>query len=265
MASRMDRYYKSELVTSGRSTKNKSLYKQIEDLDNYTNIEGVATIEKTNEIDISKVKEMLKNRENYKKQKQFRTFLEEEREVIAPKKEVEEKETPKNYDINDILSKVKERDTDFKNKQYRSLGEEQYNIIKSLNQKGKDYDIEKEEEELKELINTITANKALNDLSDTDDVGLLDELKSNTMVGDASSIKKIIDEEKDRNFQKTNDENTMEMDKSFYTSSFGFTQSDFEELKNINHKLKKGNKFIIILLVAILLVVIAGVLFIVLK
>ena len=45
MASRMDRYYKSELVSSGRSSKNKSLYEQIKDLDNYTNIEGVATIE----------------------------------------------------------------------------------------------------------------------------------------------------------------------------------------------------------------------------
>ena len=63
MASRMDRYHKSELITSGRSSKNKSLYDQIKDLDNYTNIEGVATIEKTNEIDISKVREMIKNRE----------------------------------------------------------------------------------------------------------------------------------------------------------------------------------------------------------
>lgn len=263
MASRMDRYYKSELVTSGRSTKNKSLYKQIEDLDNYTNIEGVATIEKSNEIDISKVKEMLKNREDYKKQRHLRTFLEEEKEIVAPKVE-EKKEEPKNYDINDILSKIKEKSSISKDK-YRSLGEEQFNVLKSLNQKGKDYDIEKEEAELKELINTITANKSLNDLANTDDVGLLDELKSNTMVGDASSIKKIIDEEKDRTFKNDLDENTMEMDKSFYTSSFGFTQSDFEELKNINHKLKKGNKFIIILLVAILLVVIAGVLFIILK
>ena len=108
MASRMDRYYKSELVTAGRSTKNKSLYKQIEDLDSYTNIEGVATIEKNNEIDISKVKELLKNREDYKRQRQFRTFLDQEREIVSPKKEVENKEEPKNYDINDILSKVKE-------------------------------------------------------------------------------------------------------------------------------------------------------------
>lgn len=258
MASRMDRYYKSELVNSGRSTKNKSLYKQIEDLDNYTNIEGVATIEKTNEIDISKVKEMLKNRENYKKQKQFRNFLKNEEEEIIEVKP-EQKEEIKNYDIKDILSKVKEDNIKTKNN-HRSLGEEQYEALKSLNLKGKDYDIEKEEEELKELINTISAGKALSEAEENDDVGLLDELKSNTMIGDVSSIKQIINEEK----QKKLEENTMEMDKSFYTSSFGFTQSDFEELKDMNHKIKKSNRFIIVLLVVlILLVVICSIFFII--
>ena len=44
MASRMDRY-KEESRTTGRSDRNKSLYKQIEDLDSYTNIAGIATIE----------------------------------------------------------------------------------------------------------------------------------------------------------------------------------------------------------------------------
>ena len=47
MASRMDRYSKTELTStvSARSDRNKSLYKQIQDLDSYTNIAGVATID----------------------------------------------------------------------------------------------------------------------------------------------------------------------------------------------------------------------------
>ena len=53
----------------------------------------------------------------------------------------------------------------------------------------------------------------------------------------------------------------MELDKSFYTSSFGFTATDFEELKNINHKIKKDNKFIIILLVVLILLIILGIVF----
>lgn len=258
MASRMDRYYKSELVTSGRSSRNVSLYKQIEDLDSYTNIEGVATIDKTNEIDITKVKEMLQNRENYKKQKKLKSLYNQEKEEIkeTPQKE----EEPKNYDINDILSKVKKSDTDIYNK-YRSLGKEQYETLKSLSIKEKEYNIEKEEAQLKELIHTIANNKSLNQLKEDTDVGLLDELKSNTMVGDASSIKKIIDEEKRLKEQ----EDTMEMDKSFYTSSFGFTQSDFEELKNMNHNIKKSNKFIIILLVVLIFIIVVAISFFLLK
>ena len=89
---------------------------------------------------------------------------------------------------------------------------------------------------------------------DGDDVGLLDDLKSDTMVGDAASIKKIIEEEKE--FTKELD--TMKLDNSFYTSSFSFTKRDFEELKDINHKIKKGNKFIIALLILIIILIIVG-------
>lgn len=254
MASRMDRYHKSELVTSGRSSKNKSLYEQIRDLDSYTNIEGVATIEKTNEIDISKVQEMIKNRENYKKQKQLRTILKEEQEELEELEEIEEE--TKNYDIKDLLSKIKDEPTS-ENKG-RSLRKEQYEVLKSLNTKGKSksIEVEKEEQELKELLHTIASTKALNDLTNVD-VGLFDDLKSDTMVGDAASIKKILEEEKERKIEETN----MEIDKSFYTSSLGFTQSDFEELKDMNHKIKKGNKFIIILLVVLILLIIGGIIF----
>jgi len=254
MASRMDRYHKSELVTSGRSSKNKSLYEQIRDLDSYSNIEGVATIEKTNEIDISKVQEMIKNRENYKKQKQLRTILKEEQEELEKIEEVEE--ITKNYDIRDLLSKVKEEPID-ENKS-RSLRQDQYEVLKSLNTRGKSkqIEVEEEEKELKELLNTIASTRALSDLTSAD-VGLLDDLKSDTMVGDAASIKKILDDEKERKIEETN----IEIDKSFYTSSLGFTQSDFEELKDMNHKIKKGNKFIIVLLVVLILLIGAGITF----
>ena len=194
---------------------------------------------------------MIKNRENYKKQKQLRTILKEEKEELQKLEEIEEQ--TKNYDIRDLLSKVK--DEPIEQKDSRSLKQEQYELLKSLNQRGKSkaIEVEKEEEELKELLNTITNTKAFADLTSAD-VGLLDDLKSDTMVGDVSSIKKIIEEEKEKKIEDTNPE----IDKSFYTSSFGFTQSDFEELKNMNHKIKKGNKFIMILLI-VLIVLIVGV------
>lgn len=255
MASRMERYYKNELINTGRSDKNKSLYEQIENLDSYTNIEGVATIEKTNEIDISKVKEMLNNRENYKKQQQLRGILKEDREE---KKEIEKEtkvERKRHYDINAVLSKVKEEQPKEEQK-YRRLDDKQYNDLKSIVNKVED----NTEDELKELINTIVSNDSLNQLANEDDVGLLDELKSNTIVGTASSIKKIIDEEKERKVEETS-----ELDNSFYTSSFGFTKKDFEELKNMNHGIKKSNKYIIVLLAILIGLIIMGILFFILK
>lgn len=280
MASRMERYYKDELVSEGRSSRNKDLYKQIEDLDAYSNIESVVSIENTNEIEISKVKEMIRDRESYKKQKELNRILNIEKEEPAQEKKQEKKiEEEKNYDINSILTKAKESDP--KKEEYHSLGESQYKFLKSLNKKGKDCDLEKEEEELKELINTITSKTSLNNLKevvenekkevvndeekintelDDDDVGLLDDLKSNTMIGDASSIKKLISEEKDL---KIDDTGTM--DKTFLTTSMGFTQKDFEEFKDINHNIDKSNKFIIILLSVVAVLIVAVILFIILK
>ena len=244
MASRMDRYKTEETKALGRSAKNKSLYDQIQDIDSYTNIEGVATIEKTNEIDISKVQQLLKNRENYKKQRQYDKLV--KKEPTIKKEPVIVQEEEKNYDVNDLLSKVKPNSE----AKYRSLDEDQYEALKKLNKKNYNYDVDKEETELKELINTITSDAALNKLKDSDDVGLLDDLKSDTMVGDASSIKKILEEEK--NLEKTD---TLEMDKSFYTASLGLTKADFEELKDANTTIKSTNKFIIILLIIVIVMI----------
>ena len=122
MASRMDRY-KEESKLTGRSDRNKSLYKQIEDLDSYTNIAGVATIENKNSIDIEKVRELLRRGEK------------KSNERIEPKikdEEISREEEIRNYDIKDLLSKVKETDTTEENK-YRSLSSEHYKVLKELN------------------------------------------------------------------------------------------------------------------------------------
>ena len=236
MASRMDRYTKTE-VPSGRSDRNKSLYKKIEDLDSYTNIAGIATIENKNEIDIQKVRELLRSKEAIK----------ETTEKVTEEQVIEEDN--RNYDIRDLLNKVKDENT-----KYRSLSEKQNKILKKLNERSENKTPKEElKENLSDLLNTISDNDIGEENSD--DVGLFDDLKSDTMVGDAPSIKQIIDAEKD--FTKEMD--TIKIDKSFYTSSFGFTQKDFEELKDINHKIKKDNKFIITLLIILILIIVVGV------
>ena len=249
MASRMDRYSKKEITStaSARSDRNKSLYKQIQDLDSYTNIAGIATIENKNSIDIEKVRELLKIKEDKKQEKK----------VIESKNQEEEIEEVRNYDIKDLLLKAKDTT---ENQKYRSLSSKQQKELNELNKKNKaqkrsniDY------EEVDDILKTMS--KIDTEDQNTDDVGLLDDLKSDTMVGDASSIKKILDEEK----ELTREFDEMELDKSFYTSTFEFTQRDFEELKDINHKIKKDNKFLIALLIILILLGIVGVVFFVIK
>lgn len=246
MASRMDRYSKTEIATA-RSDRNKSLYKQIEDMDSYTNIAGIATIEKKNSIDLEKVKELLRSREEKKEIK--------EEKVTDIKEEVEE---VRNYDINELLSKVKDKEV--QEDKCRRLSSKQQKLLRELNERNKRNRAQKEIdiEELNELVKTISDIELT---TDNDDVGLLDDLKSDTMVGDASSIKKIIEEEKE--FTKEFDES--QLDKSFYTSSFGFTQRDFEELRDMNHKIKKDNKFIITLLFILIGLIVLGAVFFVIK
>ena len=252
MASRMDRYSKTETTTAGRSDRNKSLYKQIEDLDSYTNIAGIATIENKNSIDIEKVRELLKTREDTKEEKI-------ERITEELKEEVEEE--TRHYDIKDLLSRAKEQDQE-ENK-YRKLSVKQQKLLRELNEKNRQNKKLKEmdAEELNELVKTISNMKAVSNDEDPDDVGLLDDLKADTMVGDASSIKQIIDEEREftEEFENT------KLDNSFYTSSFGFTQKDFEELKDINHKIKKDNKFIITLLIVLIILIVLGAIFFIVK
>lgn len=247
MASRMDRYYEKPRNPRARSARNEELYKRIQDMDSYTNIEAVETIAKTNEIDISKVREMIKNRENYKKEREYRSAFNIKNDQPKQQQVNNFFEDEKNYDIMDVLNKAK--DSHEEDNTNRSLKNTHYDVIKELNLRNNNYD--DSEEELKDLINTVT-NK--NNSTD-DDVGLLDDLTSNTMVGEASSIHKILEDEKK---QQEKVENTSEMDKSFFTSAMSFSDKDFEDLKNMGQHVKKNNLLLIIMIIIVLLAI-AGV------
>jgi hypothetical protein len=107
MASRMEKYYARQAETKKRSQKNQQLYREMYDMGEYSNIEAVTTLDHTNEIDITAVKQMLKNREDYKRQKEYRSLLRGEEEKKEEKKELQIEEV-KNFDIKDALEKLKE-------------------------------------------------------------------------------------------------------------------------------------------------------------
>lgn len=246
MASRMDRYYKGQQ----RSTKNRSLYDQINSMGNYSNIEGVLDISNANEIDINEIKELIDETNNKKNTISLKSMDNDEENIREEK----------TYDIKDVLDKAKTHHND-KDSRHRNLKRKQYEILKKLK-------IEQpENEKIDELLNTLALSDSM-----SDDLGIFDDLKSNTMVGEeASSIKKVLDEAKSVEEKETQpiiddevEDNDSELDKSFYTASFNFSNKDFAGLKSIDTALKKNNKLIKILiivfstLIAIVVLIVIG-------
>lgn len=232
MPSRMDRYYNESDVTSRRSAKNSDLYSRIYDEDSkYSNIEGIASIEKTNEIDITKIKEMLKNREDYQREKEFRQIVKPSREKkIEYEYEQDDIKETKNYDIREMLEKARVGHKDIKN-DYRSLNNTQYNILKSINidddpDTKKYFDTVDKEEDLEELINTITNASMLNKMNGQElALSMFEDFKTRShTLSDSKSIQAIMDEEYEK--EKTGDLSDT-LDKSFYTASMKFSKEDF--------------------------------------
>lgn len=243
MASRMERLHEKE----ERSTKNEHIYRkldeyQINEMGSYSNIEGVAKLD-GNEVNIEMVKKLINSSAgNTKKEKSVKTDV----------KELDYEE--QNHDINDILDKAKEDLPNDDNK-YRNL--KNYELLKQIK-----VNSEEEKEELKELINTM----ALESLPD--DLGMFDDLKSNTMVGDSNSIKKIIEEAKESEEKEEVVEEEPVIDRSFYTASFNLSDEELSDFKNIGLDIKKNNKLMKILIIissiilaAIILIVVAKTIF----
>ena len=260
MASRMERYYKTE-QTEERSKKNEHLYKQISELGSYTNIEGVTDISNSNEININMVKQMLQKREDYHRNRNYDEIIGESSEESAPApKEVEEK----NYDLREILDKAKVDHSD-RDLKYRSIKTSQYDILKNIK-----IDENTTPEDLRTIFNTLSLNNQNNAETPADDLGMFDDLKSNTMVGDPSSIKKILEETK----KSEEDAPTVEqvvtgnldnIDKTFYTSSFSFSDKDFEDLRSLDTSLKKNNKLIKVLIVVFSVLIAIAILIVVMR
>lgn len=265
MKSRMERYYEVDTETSRRTRKNADLYQKIYENDEYSNIEGIATTLKPNEIDISKIKELLKTRDDSKKERVTRTIS----KPLTDSNMVDnsfEQDDDKSYDIRDILTKAKSERKEPAKKTYHKIDVPAYDTLKSSKKELP----EDEEEELKELIHTITNTSMLNKLGDQElSLGLLDELKSDTMVGDSSAIRKALEEEKkvlkDDNFLDDENDDKKNMDQSFFTSNLNFKDEDFEELQEMSKNIKKNDKVMNILIFILLVIFTTCVIFWILK
>lgn len=232
MASRMDRYHSNNSNMYSRSLKNENLYKDIYENTHYSNIENVTSLNKTNEIDLSMIKELLEQREQYKKKeapvrnevpKSYNTTIHEER----------------NYDIRDIMKKAKDEKVD--DNKSRSLRNIQYDFLKKNNV---------ENEKNNDIENTLVSTGVLNKIGDGDlSLDMLSDLKSDgdTFVESTNNVKDLLKEvaEAKDNYKDVSDDDNL--DKSFYTSSLNFKDDDFEQLKEIQDSIESNNKMIKVL------------------
>ena len=260
MASRMERYYNSD-SSMERSRKNKDLYKRVHS-EYHGEIDALDSIGRANEIDLSRLKSIVNNRETYKKERKLKESIGQSNlNIDLPASNMDEaraydildikpdkidvkdnsKEERKNYDLSDVLSKARDdyNEVDSKNRNLQNL---EYTDLNNLNLHKKEY--KNSELELKDMIKSIHNTSNLNKISD--DALLLDSLKADTMVGD-SSIKKVIDQDK----QSVRKDDTKELDKSFFTNTFDFGEEDFDEIS----AKKKGKKKQIIISIIICLMV----------
>lgn len=225
MKSRMDKYYKDEEVMQ-RTSKNDFLYDELY-REKRIPKSNITVIDNINEIDITKIKSMVDNRENYKRVREYKS-------IVNPNSTYRDSEIDynfdeidnSNYDINEIL-KNKRSDRVYSNdpSKVRSITSKEYDILSSLEIKDEDIkmsdDLINHEKQLVDLFNTVSRT-AVNEQTD-----LFSNLKEDTD-------------------DKKKDEET------FYTSTSKFDSNDFSE----EFKEKNGSKiFVVIAILACLIAI----------
>lgn len=288
MRSRMERYHNEENQdTYSRSNKNQDLYENLGKNTRYTSFSDITS---SNVFDIDEAKQNITTRQGYQQMKEYD-------DMIAPpkmKKELDEfnylyqDRENRVYDINSALKEARENRIERDElEEKRKLKNTNYNILASLNkeelEKYRKEKVERtkpDEEELQELINTITSKTLAGEIDKKASLDLLSDLmatdKDDEVEGqkpkedDLELSKEILDKDqldkvkeiKD-NKEETDKKSIMEnADEDFYTRSMDLSDKDFD-LGDIGEK--KMPVIIKILLFLIIVAVLAGVGFFVYK
>ena len=283
MASRMDRYREEEMSkTYSRSNRNKELYQNIGSNTRYTNLTDVTN---ANAIDLDSAKKNANTREGYHQMKEFGRNV----EVPKVKKELDDfnhlyqKEENKIYDINSFLEKAKEQRKDKDAlEEKRKLKNTNYNILASINpeeleeyRKEKMKRIAPEEDDLKELINTIASKTLAGEISKETGVDLLSDLMATSAfdripsenknekdkglelskeILDKDALKEIDKVKEEDKTSKSNSANLKDMDDSFYTKSMDLSDKDFfTDDEEEEKKIPVGIKILLVLVLIVLI------------
>lgn len=277
MDSRMNKY--SDDNRMSRVSKNASLYKEINEseLDNFS-VKSNATVigNQEPEIDIEKIKKILDKKYNEApKRRSIRVEPREEESRLVD--DVPTKE----YDLNVILEKAKdEKPETYEEARAKRLRNTQYDILNNLNIDDKNEtrsnnevvdssekpEMNKAQEDLMELINTITINEAkvkeghkdsnddeidplsiLEDLKGDEGTAVYEKMAEEVKIEATSNIELADDSKKE---EKVDDDNSI--DSSFYTTT-SFKKKDFDDDDNDDflddNKMNIGVKILIVVVI----------------
>ena len=300
MRSRMERYEKQENAsTTRRSSKNQELYENIGRNTKYTNFTDVTN---ANAFDWGTAQKNYRTREGYHQIKEYNDFVPEPK----VKKELDEfnylyqDHENKVYDINSVIreakkNRIKKDEMEAK----RKLKNTNYNILASLNpeelEKYRKEKVERtkpDEEELRELIDTITSKTLAGEIDQQTSVDLLSDLMATNMMDrvekpqkdeeespedeieneleDTEEIeeklslsKEILDKDQIDKVNKMKEEKPSgsimdESDTDFYTRSMDLSDKDFEMDDEFKEKKMPLAIKIILIILVIAVIAIAG-------
>ena len=243
----MERYDNSNnnTRTRSRTEKNKDLYNDLGKLEKYTTLTDVSKIEA---IELNSAKKNYRTREGYHQIKDYDLNIKKPpvRRELDEFNYVYNTNERKTYDINKVLEEAKElRERDNLEKK-RKLHNEKYNILESSEEELERFKEEtklrhkpiENEEELEELINTITSKELREEIDKAEDntnTLLSDLMATNvneeTLKPIATKIENSKVEDDTKKIEKIKDKTrdlSDEIDKSFYTKSLDLSEEDFE-------------------------------------
>ena len=240
MASRMDRYDNKNDTNSSRLSKNKDLYENLYTNSSYTEFSGIKS---SNVIDLSSNDVNKSNRrENYQRKRDYLNTLETDGESIQKYDRYSYNQiiepTMKDYDINLVLENAKKNRGEVDDlEKKRKLRTMEYNILADLTQeklkehkeKKREVLSKEEEDELEELIHTITSNTIRQEIDDELLSGLMPTNLDETVVSKnlAEEIQEEIIAVDNINDDNEKVEDTMStLDNSFYTKSMDLSDQD---------------------------------------
>ena len=259
---RMDRY-KDEMEPQSRTDLNQELYQNVSNNVVYTNITDVTN---TNAFEIQNKPSTRTTREAYQQMQKYQNVepIPRSRKELDDINYLYQKRENKIYDINSVLEEAhRNRQEKDEKEEKRRLKNNEYNILTGINKEELEkYREEKkkrlttpEEEEIRELIDTIASKTLAGEIDKATSVNLLSDLMATNVLDRVegnkpeekesteeideklSLSKKIFETSEIEKKEETKENTKTEKDPDFYTRSMDLSDKDF----NISDEFKENS------------------------